>query len=230
MSWQCEQVLEQLKSLADPQAVAEMARVGIESERSLGIYVPALRKMAKEIGTDHELAQQLWDSKIREARIVASLIADPRLLTNEQMESWVKDFFSWDVCDLCCTNIFRKSQFAYNKAFEWSSRPEEFVKRTGFVLMVCLAVHDKKASDSVFEQFLTIVQREATDDRNFVKKAVNWALRQIGKRNQTLNQKAIDTAKKIQAIKTPGAQWIAANALKELKSKAVQERLHKKKK
>ena len=222
---QYDDILKKLKSLSDPKAVAGMARYGINTENTYGISIPNLRKMAKEIGTDHTLAQQLWASNIHEARILASMIDELEMVTEEQMESWVKNFDSWDVCDQCCMNLFDKTEFAYHKAVEWSSNDKEFVKRAGFVLMACLAVHDKKADDKQFEQFFPLIEREASDKRNFVKKAVNWALRQIGKRNLTLNRKAIETAKEIQHVDSTSAKWVAADATRELTSEAVQKRL-----
>jgi 3-methyladenine DNA glycosylase AlkD len=149
-------------------------------------------------------------------------------VTEKQMESWVKDFDSWDICDQCCSNLFDKTKFAHKKAIEWSKRREEFVKRAGFVLMATLAVHDKEAGDKEFLKFLPIIIREATDDRNFVKKAVNWALRQIGKRNSALNKIAIQTAKEIQKIDSKSAKWIASDAIRELTSEAVQKKLVRK--
>lgn len=220
-----DEVLRKLKSLADPKAVEGMARFGINPENTYGVSVPNLRAMAKEIGRNHLLAQQLWSSGIHEARILAGMIDEPEMTTEKQMESWVKDFDSWDVCDQCCSNLFDKTEFAFQKAVEWSERKEEFVKRAGFVLMAGLSVHDKKANDEEFLKFLPIIKRESTDGRNFVKKAVNWALRQIGKRNIRLNKEAIGTAKEIQGIDSKSAKWIASDALKELTSEAVQKRL-----
>ncbi len=218
-------VLNKLKSLSDPNAVAGMARFGINPENTYGVSIPNLRNLAKEIGKDHALAQQLWASGIHEARILASMIDDPKMVTKRQMEKWAKDFDSWDICDQCCMNLFEKTEFAYQKCVEWSSTEQEFVKRAGFALMAILTVHDKKANDKQFERFLPIIKREATDNRNFVKKAINWALRQIGKRNRNLNRKAIKTAREIQEIDSRTAKWIASDALRELASKAVQERL-----
>ncbi len=225
---QYDDILKRLKSLADPKAVEGMARFGINPENTFGVSIPNLRKIAKETGRDRALAQQLWDSAIHEARILASMIDDSEMVTEEQMERWVKDFDSWDVCDQCCMNLFEKTKFAYQKAVEWSSNDKEFIKRTGFVLMARLAVSDKKADDKQFEPFLPIIKRESTDNRNFVKKAVNWALRQIGKRNLNLNGKAIETAKEIQEIDSKSARWIAADAIRELTSQAVLERLQAK--
>ncbi len=220
-------IVKKLESLSDPEAVQGMARFGINPENTYGISIPNLRKLAKELGLDHTLAQHLWASGIHEARILASMIGNPKMVTEGQMESWAKDFDSWDVCDQCCGNFFDKTIFAHKKAVEWSSREEEFVKRAGFVLMATLAVHDKKAEDENFLEFFPLMIREATDDRNFVKKAVNWALRQIGKRNLSLNKKAIKTAKKIKTIESKAAKWIATNAIRELESEYVQNRLRK---
>ena len=224
-----EEILKRLKSLSNPKAVAGMARYGISQKNNYGVSVGTLRKIAKEIGRNQQLAQKLWSSGIRDARILAALVNDPKMITEEQMESWVKDFGSWDICDLCCGHLFDKTQFAYQKAVEWSSREEEFVKRAGFVLMAGLTVHNKKAVDEEFLKFLPIIKREATDNRNYVKKAVNWALRQIGKRNINLNEKAIETAKEIQKMYSRSAKWVASDAIRELTSEAVQKRLQNKK-
>jgi 3-methyladenine DNA glycosylase AlkD len=221
----CKDILQQLKSLSDPEAVSGVARFGINPSNTYGVSIPALRKMAREIGKDHPLAQQLWSSGIHEARILSGMIDIPEMVSEEQMEAWAVDFDSWDVCDQACSNLFDKTEFAYQKAVEWSSRKEEFVKRAGFVLMAALAVHDKKANDEELLKFLPIIKREAVDDRNFVRKAVNWALRQIGKRNLNLNNAAIETAKEIQGIESKAARWIASDALRELTSEKVQKKL-----
>jgi len=210
--------------MANPINVAGMARFGINPKNTLGISVKDLRKIAKEIGHDHGLAEKLWHSGIHEARIMASLVDAAKLVTEAQMETWVRDFDSWDVCDLCCMNLFRKTRFAYRKAMEWNAREEEFVKRAGFALMATLAVHDKKENDSVFQEFLPIIEKEASDGRNYVKKAVNWALRQIGKRNRALNKLAIESAERIQMNESKPAQWIALDALRELRSEKIQGR------
>ena len=221
-------IIKKLKSLSDPEAVKGMARFGINPESTYGVSIPDLRKMVKEIGVDHDLAQQLWASNIHEARILASMVDDPKMSTEKQMDAWVKDFDSWDVCDQCCMNLFENTKFAYQKAVEWSSSNEEFIKRVGFVLMARLAVSDKKACDTRFEGFLSIIKREASNNRNFVKKAVNWALRQIGKRNLNLNKMAIKTAEEIRQIDSISARWIAADAIRELTGEAVQKRLNTK--
>ena len=223
-----DEVLRRLRALSNTENVEGMKRVGISTtNNTYGVTVPDLRTMAKTIGKDHLLAQQLWDSQIHEARILAGMVDEPEMVTEEQMEKWVRDFDSWDVCDQCCSNLFDKTKFPYQKAVEWSSsRSEEFVKRAGFVLMACLAVHDKKTGDSEFLKFLPIIKSGATDDRNYVKKAVNWALRQIGKRNIILNEAAINTAKEIQAtMNSKAAKWVASDALRELTSKNIQKKL-----
>jgi 3-methyladenine DNA glycosylase AlkD len=225
MSVGYDQVLKNLKSLSDPKAVEGMMRFGINPKNAYGVSIPNLRKMAKEIGKNHLLAQQLWSSGIHEARILAGMIDDSELVSKEQMENWVKDFDSWDVCDQCCSNLFDKTKFAHQKAVEWSKRHEEFVKRAGFVLMAALAVHDKKAGDQDFLKFLPIIVSESVDDRNFVRKAVNWALRQIGKRNLKLNKKAVETAREIQKLESRSPKWIASDAIRELTSKSVREKL-----
>jgi 3-methyladenine DNA glycosylase AlkD len=200
-----------------------MGRYGINPDNAYGIPIPTLRKKGKEIGTDHQLAAELWVSGVHEARILACYIDDPEQVTEEQMEAWTADFDSWDVCDQVVSNLFDKTPFAYRKALEWSARGEEFVKRAGFVMMASLAVHDKKAPDHCFVDFFPIIIREATD-RNFVKKGVNWALSQIGKRNTSLNQAAIKTAEEINKIDSKTARWIASGALRELTSQKVQAR------
>ncbi len=223
-SMEYEEVMAKLESLKDPKAVEGMARSGINPDKNLGLSVNTLRKMAKEIGVDHSLAMKLWRSEVRDARFISAIIDDPDKVTEKQIESMVLDLNSWDICDHCCSDIFLKSKFAKKKAVEWSSREKEFVKRSAFSLMARLAVRDKKAEDGLFESFLPIIIRESVDERNYVKKAVNWALRQIGKRNKRLNKLAIRTAKEIQKLESKSAKWIAADALRELTGEKVQRR------
>lgn len=220
-----ESILERLKSLANPENVAGMARFGINPENTYGISIPPLRKIARQVGKDHELAQDLWDSGIHEARILACFIDEPAKVTEAQMDRWAADFDSWDVCDQCCGNLFDRTPFAFQKALEWSDHQEEFVKRAAFALMAYLAVHDKKAPDSRFEAFLPIIVRESSDERNYVKKAVNWALRQIGKRSRYLNALAVETAEEIKRIDSRAARWIASDALRELASDKVKAKI-----
>jgi 3-methyladenine DNA glycosylase AlkD len=219
-----EEILARLHALANPDNVAGMAHYGINTQGTLGISIYTLRPIAKEIGRDHALALALWDSGVHEARILASYIDDPLQVTEAQLERWVLDFDSWDVCDQVC-DLFGRTPFAYPKAFEWTLRSEEFVKRAGFVLMAELAAHDKKAPDEKLAQFLPVIVRESADERNFVRKAVNWALRNIGKRNRHLNELAIETARQIHQIPSKTARWIATDALRELTGEKVQARL-----
>ena len=218
-------VLDKLQSKAQPEQLKGMAKYGITVEQRLGVSVPDMRKLAKEIGRDHKLALDLWRTGIAEASILAAMVGDPDKLTEEQMEDWVKGINSWDVCDQVCMNLFEKNQLAWKKIVDWSEREEEFVKRTAFSLIACLAWHDKKASDEKFIELFPVIIRGATDERNFVKKAVNWALRNIGKRNLNLNEVAINTAKEIQRLDSKSARWVASDAIRELESESIQKRL-----
>ncbi len=220
-----EEILKLLQSQANPDNVAGMARYGINPHNTLGVSIPQLRKLAREQGKDHSLALALWETGIHEARLLASMVDDVHQVYEAQMERWVLDFDSWDICDQVVSNLFDRTPFAYEKAREWSARSEEFVKRAGFVLMAGLAVHDKKAPDTAFASFFPILVREACDERNFVKKAVNWALRGLGKRNRSLNRVAIRTAQEIQELNCKAARWIAADALRELTSEKIQAKL-----
>jgi 3-methyladenine DNA glycosylase AlkD len=218
-------VLDKLQSKAQSEQLKGMAKYGMAVEQRLGVSVPDMRKLAKEIGKDHKLALDLWRTGIAEARIVAGMIDDPDKLTEEQMEEWVKDINSWDVCDQVCMNLFEKNQLAWKKIIYWSEREEEFVRRTAFSLIACLAWHDKKTRDEKFIELLPVIIRGATDERNFVKKAVNWALRNIGKRNLNLNRAAINAAKQIQRLDSKAAHWVASDTLRELESDAIQSKL-----
>lgn len=220
-----DEILEELKRRGNPRSIHGMSRFGIQTERAFGVSVPELRALAHKVGTNHVLAGELWNTQIHEARLLGGMIDDPERVTAEQMDEWAKGFDSWDIVDQCCGNLFDKTPLAIPKALEWSNSDREYVKRAGFVLMAELAVHDKKAPDKTFLEFLPIIVREATDERNFVKKAVNWALRQIGKRNLALNRAAIRTGKTIQKIDSRSARWIASDALGELTSNAVQKKL-----
>ena len=220
-----EDVLDKLKKKARPDRLEGMARYGMAVEKRLGVSIPELRLLAKEIGKNHKLALELWKTGIDEARILAAMIDDPLKLTEEQMEEWVKDINSWDVCDQDCMNLFEKSPLAWKKIHDWSNREEEFVKRTAFSLIACLAWHDKKTADDKFIALFPVIREGATDERNFVKKAVNWAMRNMGKRNRNLNKAVVDIAKEIQKLDSKSARWIATDAIKELESEAVQRRL-----
>lgn len=218
------EVVARLRAMADPAILAQEKRLGIDVENGLGISVWDLRKLAKEYGTDQVLAEQLWATGIREARLLAGYVADPNAISEATIEAWAADFNSWDIVDQVADAIWL-SPFARKKALEWSKRPEEFVKRAGFVIMAGRAAQVKEATNAELEGYLPIIAREATDERNYVKKAVNWALRNIGKRNAVLNRKAIATAKQIATLEDKTAQWVAKDALKELTGDKVQARL-----
>ena len=213
---------------ARPTELAGMARFGIGGEGRLGLSVPAMRGIARVLGREHALALALWDTSIPDARIVAALVAEPVRLTSRQMDAWVKGFASWDVCDQTCLNAFCDSPLAWRKVKAWSGRQDEFVRRAAFALLATLAVHDKQASDAVFIDALVLVEAAAGDQRKLVRKAVNWALRNIGKRNPVLHRAAVDTAQRIRLQGSTSARWIAADALRELASPAVQKRLQAK--
>jgi 3-methyladenine DNA glycosylase AlkD len=210
-----EQFLAQLEMLANPANVAGRQRFGIRPAHQLGISMPHLRTLAKGV-RDHSLALQLWQTGIHEARILASLIDDPKLVTLEQMEAWAQDFDSWDVCDQVCMNLFERTVFALDRAHTWPHRQPEYIRRAGFTLMAAIASHWKKEPDETFLQFLPLIIQYSTDSRNFVRKGVNWALRGIGKRNPTLRAAAIQTANQILMIDSSSAHWVARDALREL--------------
>lgn len=223
-------VIKKLEELSKPEEVEGMAKFGISPKRTYGIRMPVLKSIAKECGKSHELATELWEIDTRETRIIASLVDIPDFVSSEQMDNWTNEFDYWEICDQCCINLFRKTPFAYDKIYEWSKNDKEFVKRAGFALISTLAVHDKKKDNETFEKLLILAKNEATDERNYVKKAVNWALRQIGKRNKYLNRKAILMAKEIDKIDSKSAKWIAKDALRELESEKVRISLDKKEK
>ncbi len=196
-----------------------MARFGINPKNTLGVSVPNIRKIAKEAGKDHQLAQALWQTGIHEAKILASMVDEVEKVTAKQMDDWITKFDSWDVCDQVCLNLFDKTGIAFQKAIAWTKNKKEFERRAGFALMSCLAWHDKNAPDEKFLKFFPAIKLAVTDERNYVKKAVNWALRQIGKRNKNLRTQAIKLAQQIQKIDSRSAKWIAADALRELNKK-----------
>ncbi len=206
-----------IEANANAANVAGMARYGINVERALGVPMPVLRKLGKKAGRDHALALELWASGVHEVRILATLVDDPARVTQRQMERWARQFDSWDVCDQTCQNLFRYTPFAFDKAAEWARAKPEFVRRAGFALMAGLAVKAKMAGDAQFEAFLPLIEEMSCDDRNFVRKAVNWALRQIGKRNPRLRARAIAAAARIRRQDSRSARWIASDALRELR-------------
>jgi 3-methyladenine DNA glycosylase AlkD len=225
--WTKAAVLRELKSRAEACRRAKMAYFGINVSTAHGISAPELHRLAKQIGKDHPLARELWLAGVHEARIIATLIGEPDKLNATEMDRWARDFNSWDIVDSAC-HFYAYSRLAWKMAAAWSHRREEFVKRAGFSLMAYLSYKDKTASDERFVRFLPLIEREAYDERNFVRKAVNWALRNIGKRNLRLNREAIRAAERIRRQGSRAARWVAADALRELKSPAVQARLRRK--
>ena len=223
-----EEILQKLKAKARPDQLEGMARYAIVGAGRLGVSVPEMRKIAKDSGKNHELALELWKTGIPEARIVAGMVGEPDKLTEKQMEDWVKDFDSWDVCDQVCMNLFDRSPLVVKKIHDWADREEEFVKRAAFALIASLAIHDKKAEDEKFINLFQVIKDGAADERNFVKKAVNWALRNVGKKNPVLNKAAVKLAHEIKKLDSKAARWIANDALRELESAAVKQRLRKK--
>ncbi|MEP7264826.1 MAG: DNA alkylation repair protein [Bacteroidota bacterium] len=219
-----EEVLKELKKKSSKEVREGRERFGINTGKviSLGVSVPDMRALAKQIGKNQELALELWKTNIHEARHVALFISEKKKITDKLMETWLKDFNSWDIVDNACSSFFIHSPNAYEKAIEWTSRKKEFEKRTGFSLMCYLAVHDKQAEDAKFEQFFPYIYKESNDERNFVKKAINWAIRQIGKRNERLCKKVIKLTKDIQKKEDASSKWIAADALRELEKYLVE--------
>ncbi len=220
-----EEIIQLLEENADPDSLAGMARMGITPEQAYGVRIPVLRKIAKKAGRNSELAKKLWGKNTRETRILACMIENPKTITEDQMEKWVLEFDYWEICDQCIMNLFDRTKFTMQKIYEWTKRDEEYVKRAGFALIARVAWSDKSKSNEEILEFLPLIIREAKDERNMVKKAVNWALRQIGKRNLNLNKEAIKVSKEILEMESKSAKWIASDALKELTSEAIQKKL-----
>jgi 3-methyladenine DNA glycosylase AlkD len=218
-------VVAELRAVADPSRRPGMARVGINVDRALGVSIPNLRKLGRRHGPDHALALDLWRTNIHEARILASMIDHPLHVTREQMEEWVLDFDSWDLCDQVTGNLFDRTPFAASVARAWTRRPEEFVKRAGFSMIAARAVHDRTATDRTFTAWFPAIRRGAADERNYVRKAVSWALRQIGKRNLELNAAAIAEAETLSVSDIPSARWVGRDVLRELRLDETQRRL-----
>jgi 3-methyladenine DNA glycosylase AlkD len=221
------EVIDELKSLATAEHFAILEHFGINDTKALGIKVPNLRKLAKKIGANHQLALELWETEIHEARLLATMIEDSNIITEYQFDAWVNDFDSWDMCDVSC-DLLARTPFALNKIDEYSNHSKEFVKRTAFVLMCEHAVHHKYLSNNHFDHYFELIEREAWDERNFVRKAVNWALRQIGKRNEVLRLRAIECGERILNQEFKSSKWIAIDALRELRSENIIMRLNKK--
>jgi 3-methyladenine DNA glycosylase AlkD len=221
------EVMAELRRLGRPAVVEGMARFGLPSRNALGVSAPKLRTLAKKIGRNQDLSLDLWKTGVPDARVLSALIGDPEKVTRRQMNLWAAEFDSWGVCDACCGVLFVFTPYALEMAFLWTRSEREFVKRAGFVLMAESAIHLKQLSDREFLPMLKAVRLAASDERNFVRKAVNWALRQIGKRNRKLNALSIKEAQEIRKIDSRAARWIAADALRELQSVQVRRRFRK---
>ena len=222
-----EDILSELRTLSSPDHFNKIARFGINNSKALGVKVPLIRQIAKKEGKNHDLALALWKTDIHEARLLAGMIENPKMITEKQFDTWVSDFDSWDICDLTCS-VLGKTPFSLPKIEEYSLHQAEYVKRTAFVLMCEQALHHKNAENELFYHFFELIEREAWDDRNFVRKAVNWALRQIGKRNEILRVKAIETCEHLLLQDFKSARWIAKDAIRELSSLEVISRINKK--
>lgn len=221
----CKEVISELEKHYNAKNVEGMKHFGINTEKAFGITTPVIKAIAKKIGRNHELALELWETGYHEARAIAFLTADPKQVTKSLMNKWVRDFDNWAVCDGTCCYLFRFTPYAIDKIFEWAPKKEEYVRRTAFSLIAYIAVHDKKRDDKEFFQFFPLIKKYSTDERNFVKKAVNWSLRQIGKRSMYLNKEALKLAKEIQALDSKSAKWIAADAIRELKDQKITARI-----
>ena len=220
-----EEALGKLQTMANGENLAGMSRFGIDTQKALGISMPNIRAVGKEITKDHDLAQELWDSDIHEARILASIIDDAKWVTSQQMEDWVKDFNSWDLCDQVCGNLFERTSLAHEKILSWANREQEFVKRAAFAMIAWRAVHDKKQDDEFFFHYLPMIETASDDPRNFVKKAVNWALRQIGKRSRKTHGPALALAEKLAKSANTARRWVGNDAVKELRNPKLLQRL-----
>jgi 3-methyladenine DNA glycosylase AlkD len=220
-----EEIIAYLKTIGSPKRAAGLVRYGIRTDHALGVSLPELRKLARQLGRDQGLAGALWLTGIHEARLLATMVAEPYQMTEAQMDGWVSDINYWDQCDQACMNAFAYSPYAYQKAFEWSRRPEEFVRRAGFALIAVLAQREKEVPDERMREFFSLILEAADDDRHYVKKAVSWALRSLGKRSRTLNAEAIQIARQLREMDSKSARWIGSDSLRELQSEPVQARL-----
>ncbi|NHJ05013.1 MAG: DNA alkylation repair protein [Candidatus Heimdallarchaeota archaeon] len=225
MLFSLEQITATFEKHANPKNLVGMAKFGITPEQAYGVNLPIIRNLAKEIGQDHLLAQELWETNIREPRILACMIADPNKATEELLEKWVKDFDYWEICDQCIMNFFVKTKFAYTKSLEWVTKEDEYIRRAGFVLMAILSYRDKKTDDSIFLSFLPICKKYSTDQRNTVKKAISWSLRRIGARNLFLNKKVLRLTEELLKIESSSAKWIAKDVAKDISRQLIQKKL-----
>jgi 3-methyladenine DNA glycosylase AlkD len=220
-----DEVLEWLRKRGTRRTVEGMARYGITAKRAFGVPMGTLLALSKKLGKDHVLATALWESGWYEARLLAALVGDPKCVTRRQMNAWAASFENWGDCDTVCFKLFDQTLFAWEKARQWAASPREFVRRGGFVMMACLALHDKAASDKPFLTFLPLIEKGARDERNFVSKGVNWALRAIGRRNRTLNAAATGVARRLALSEGAACRWVGQDALRELASPKVRAKL-----
>jgi 3-methyladenine DNA glycosylase AlkD len=230
MSSKLKEILSYLEKKGSADARAGMSRFGINADNAFGIRIPVLRDLAKQYKKDHALALELWASGYHEARILASMVDDPKLCTEKQMEEWVVEFDSWDLCDQTCFGLFARTAYGWKKTFEWPHREEEFVRRAGFALMAAFTLCKTRVSDEDLLTFLPLIEKYSADERNFVRKAVNWALRQVGKRNHNLNSHAIVLAEKLLNSENKTARWIGKDAFRELTGEGVKKTLERREK
>ena len=220
-----DEVLAWLEKKGTRSTVEGMARYGIVAKHAFGVTMGTLKTLAKQLGTDHALSVALWDTGWYEARLLAALVGDPQRVTRRQMDAWARGFENWADCDTVCFKLWDRTPFAWEKVNQWATSPREFVKRGAFALMACLALHDKAASDAQFLDLLPLIEEGAQDDRNFVKKGVNWALRSVGRRNSVLNASAIAVAKRLSQSREAAPRWVGKDAMRELVSPKVREQL-----
>lgn len=220
-------IVSDLEKLASKNHKKGFAHFKIEDTTALGVSMPLIRELAKKIGKDTDLALNLWNEGTHECKLLAGLVANPKTFTPENADQWVKDFYSWDVCDQAMTNLFRKTDFIWEKVVEWFDLEGEFQRRAGFAGLAVLCVHHKNEKDQRFLDCFPFIEKYASDERNFVKKSVNWALREMGKRRKNLYEPCIDLCYRLVDQDSPSAKWIASDALRELKSEKVLNRLNK---
>ena len=225
---QLDEVLNELKRLATKKTLDGMARYGLPSDNALGVSIADIQKVAKSVGQNHELAEKLWTTRVYEAQLLASFVDEPDKVTSAQMDRWCRDFDNWGVVDTVCFKLFDQVPGAWKKVEPWSKKRGEFQKRAGYVLLACLSGHDKKATNEQFLRCLPLIEEAATDDRNFVKKGVSWALRGIGRRNLELNKAATELAQRLTKSTDPTARWLGKEALREFSRAVVKRQLKKK--
>jgi 3-methyladenine DNA glycosylase AlkD len=220
------EALDELGRLGSKRVRDEMlTRYGVVAPKAFGVPMGAVQRLGRRLGRDHDLAAALWASGWYEARCLCAYVDDPALVTSAQMDRWAADFDNWGVCDTVCFALFDRAPAAWSKVAPWSRRREEFVRRAAFALVASLALHDKDADDAKFLRCLPLIERAATDERNFVKKGVSWGLRVLGRRNAALNAAAVETSRRLAASEDKTAQWLGRTSLKELTGPVVRRAL-----